>query len=449
MTRSAWFIALILAVAAALGGLWFYRAEAAPPTIAGPDDLVLGRAPRALVLELSDNGSGLRSVRVTLAHARGSTPVLDRRFTGSPLQGGGPDTEAVEVSLDPEALNLTEGDAFLEVEARDWSWRNLLRGNVATARIPIRIDMHPPRLSVRSGLTYVRRGGAATAIYVVSEEPSRDGVMVGERFYPGQAQPGACPEQDSRCRAALFAVDVDDSSETSIRVVAEDAAGNAARAGFDVRIQELPTPRVPIRLSQSFLNGKIGELKEAWDVPGDDAVAAFKHINETRRRQDEARIREIVAHSQPEPLWKGAFRQLPNSKVTSLFAERRVYLVDGGEVSKATHYGYDLASTAGAPVTAANAGRVLFAGPLGIYGDTVLLDHGMGIVSLYGHLSSIEANEGETVSRDQVIGRTGATGLAGGDHLHFAILVGNTYVDPREWWDAKWVREHVEVRLSP
>ncbi len=449
MTRSARFLMGVLALAAAVAGVTLYRAEGSAPTIAGPDELVLGRTPRSLVLELADSGSGLRSVAVGLTHARGSTPVLQKRFAGSPIMGGGPEVEAFEVLLDPEALGLAEGDAFLDVEVSDWSWRRFLRGNVATARIPLRVDLRPPRVSVRSGLTYVRRGGAALAVYVVSEEPARDGVRVGERFYPGQPWPEACPENDSRCRVALFAVDVDDPPGNEIRVVAEDSAGNAGRAGFDVRVQELETPRVPIRLSRSFLDGKIAELQEAWNVPGDDTLAAFKHINEERRREDETRIRQIVARSQPEPLWKGAFRQLPNSKVTSLFAERRVYQVDGREVSKATHYGYDLASTAGAPVTAANTGRVLHADALGIYGDTVLVDHGMGLVSLYGHLSSIEVREGDSVARDQVIGRTGLSGLAGGDHLHFAILVGDTYVDPREWWDPKWVREHVEVRLSP
>jgi murein DD-endopeptidase MepM/ murein hydrolase activator NlpD len=302
---------------------------------------------------------------------------------------------------------------------------------------------------VRSGLTYVRRGGAALVVYRTSEEPARDGVRVGERHYAGVRWPAACPEGETGCRIALFALDVDDGADTAIRVVAEDAAGNVATARFDARIQERQTPRVPIRLSQRFLEGKIADLSDAWGLDPSDRVAAFRSINEQRRRKDEARIRELIAQSEPRPLWQGAFRQLTNSKVTSLFAERRFYTIDGQEVSKATHYGYDLASTAGAPITASNAGRVLFAGDLGIYGDTVLLDHGLGVVSLYGHLSSIEVKAGESVTGDQVIGHTGATGLAGGDHLHFAILVGDTYVDPREWWDPRWVREHITVRMNP
>ncbi|MBW2235167.1 MAG: M23 family metallopeptidase [Deltaproteobacteria bacterium] len=449
MTRSAWSLVVLLVAAVLVAGVAWVRAESDTPAIAAPESFSLGKLPRALAIELSDEGSGLRTATVTLSHARGETVVFQRSFTGNPLSGGGPGSAELEVSLDPQALGLAEGDAFLDVEVHDWSWRGMLRGNLATARIPVSVDLSPPRISVRSGLTYVRRGGAALVVYRISEEPARDGVRVGERHYAGVPWPAACPEGDAGCRIALFALDVDDTSDTAIRVVAEDAAGNVATARFDARIQERQTPRVPIRLSQRFLEGKIADLSDAWGLEAGDRVAAFRTINEERRRQDEARIRELVAQSRPQPLWKGAFRQLDNSKVTSLFAERRVYTVGGETVSKATHYGYDLASTAGAPITAANAGRVLFAGDLGIYGDTVLLDHGLGVVSLYGHLSSIEVTEGERVARDQVIGRTGATGLAGGDHLHFAILVGDTYVDPREWWDPRWVREHISVRMNP
>ena len=135
--------------------------------------------------------------------------------------------------------------------------------------------------------------------------------------------------------------------------------------------------------------------------------------------------------------------------MTSKFAERRSYFVAGKKVSRATHYGYDLASTRAAPIPAANAGRVVYAGDLGIYGGCVLIDHGLGVASLYGHLSQIDVSPGDRVERGQSLGRSGATGLAGGDHLHFGILVGGTYVDPLEWWDPKWVASNIEQRLAP
>ena len=136
------------------------------------------------------------------------------------------------------------------------------------------------------------------------------------------------------------------------------------------------------------------------------------------------------------------------SKVTSQFAELRNYLRYGKRASQARHYGYDLASTTRAPITASNDGTVVFAGDNGIYGNLVLIDHGLGITTLYGHLSSLDVAVGDRVERGQTLGRSGATGLAGGDHLHFAVLVGQTYVDPLEWWDRRWIRDHIASRLD-
>ena len=91
---------------------------------------------------------------------------------------------------------------------------------------------------------------------------------------------------------------------------------------------------------------------------------------------------------------------------------------------------------------------MIFQDPLGIYGNCVIVDHGLGVTSLYAHLSRIDVREGDLLEKDQRLGLSGATGLAGGDHLHFAVMVGSTYVDPKEWWDPKWVREHIEARLA-
>ena len=115
--------------------------------------------------------------------------------------------------------------------------------------------------------------------------------------------------------------------------------------------------------------------------------------------------------------------QLGNSQVEASFADHRTYLYSGKEVDQQVHLGFDLAVTAGVPVAAANAGKVLHAAWLGIYGNCVIVDHGMGVASLYGHLSSIDVKVGDTVTKGQALGRSGMTGLAGGDHLHFTMLV--------------------------
>jgi murein DD-endopeptidase MepM/ murein hydrolase activator NlpD len=110
--------------------------------------------------------------------------------------------------------------------------------------------------------------------------------------------------------------------------------------------------------------------------------------------------------------------------------------------------GIDLASLTNSPVPAANGGIVVFADNIGIYGRTVILDHGLGLFSMYSHLSHIAVKPGDRLSKGQTIGRTGSTGLAGGDHLHFGMIVHNTFVNPVEWWDKNWIKNNVLSKIE-
>jgi murein DD-endopeptidase MepM/ murein hydrolase activator NlpD len=440
-------VVVAVLLVASVGAL--VRCEGSPPQLAGPADVVLGRAGTTVTVEIHDEQSGLRDLRAVLVHAKGKSTLAERSFPGDLLRGGAAGEEPVtlELTLEPKALGLKEGEALLRVSARDWSLRGGLEGNEDVLEIPLRVDLTPPRIRVRSGLTYIRRGGSAAVVYDADDDSVQDGAQVGEIFFRGYPLPGAGEELGDR-KLALFGVPRNAEPEPRVRVVAEDAAGNRRAAGWATRIQERGFEDVRIKLPQRFLDQKVRELAIEAGLDEPDAVTAFQKLNTEVRATNEGRIAEIVAGSSPEKLWKGAFLQMPNSRVTSRFAEERTYLVDGQEVSKAIHYGYDLASHGHAPIVAANRGRVLFVGDLGIYGQTVILDHGGGLTSLYGHLSALEVSEGDLVEKGEELGRSGETGLAGGDHLHFAIQVGGVYVDPLEWWDGKWVREHVEVQLG-
>jgi murein DD-endopeptidase MepM/ murein hydrolase activator NlpD len=127
------------------------------------------------------------------------------------------------------------------------------------------------------------------------------------------------------------------------------------------------------------------------------------------------------------------------------FGDRRTYIYQGRAVDQQVHQGEDLANLVATPVPSANKGVVLLAEPLGIYGQTVLVDHGLGVCSMYSHLSQMDVKVGDAVEKGKVVGKTGATGLAGGDHLHFSMVVGGTFVDPLEWWDPKWIKDQVEL----
>ena len=267
---------------------------------------------------------------------------------------------------------------------------------------------------------------------------------MGDDLFPGT--PGLFA--DPALRAALFAVP-QDAPEARPMVVAADAAGNRRTGMLDVEIRKRTFAEKSLPISDDFLSRKVPELLEANHLdPSGDLVAGYLRINRELRVATEARLRTMCAESAPRPLWDGAFLRLPNSAPLSGFADRRTYLYGGKVIDRQTHLGFDLASLRGSPVPAGNAGQVVFAGPLGIYGNTVVLDHGLGLFSLYGHLSTVAVQVGATVGRGDPVGNTGDTGLAAGDHLHFSTMVRGVHVDPVEWWDAHWIHDHVEARLA-
>ncbi len=429
------------------GILAWIRFEGRAPTVEGPASILIGSS-GSVAFEIADLGSGLRELRVGVRQGDGETIAFERGFPGDLRTGGevAGVAERIEFAIDPRELGLVHGDASLTVTVRDWSWRNGFRGNETQRAIPLRIDLEKPRIRVASGLTYVSRGGSGAVRYSIDEATARDGVMVGGSFYRGFPAPGQ--DASSGRRFALFAVPTDAPKDPEIAVIAEDAAGNLARASWPVVHKERALPKANITLPERFLTTKVRNLAEAAGIPHDDLTRAFDRINTELRAANEAKVREIVSSPSESMLWSGAFTQLRNSEVTSKFAEHRSYFIDGKKVSEATHFGYDLASTAGVPIEASNSGVVIFADDLGIYGNCVIVDHGLDLFSLYAHLSSIEVSVGDRVEKNDSLGVSGATGLAGGDHLHFAILLGGTYVEPLEWWDARWVETHVEAQLA-
>jgi murein DD-endopeptidase MepM/ murein hydrolase activator NlpD len=206
-----------------------------------------------------------------------------------------------------------------------------------------------------------------------------------------------------------------------------------------------------ISVTDSFLQSVVPSILQntpefSVDDPT-DLLASYLAINNDMRRENDAYIAELAQRTAPEILWDGPFRQLINTAVESGFADQREYVYNGEVVDHQTHLGFDLASTAAAPVTASNRGRVLHAGWLGIYGNCVIVDHGMGLMSLYAHLSSLDVAEGEDVETGQQLGRSGSTGLAGGDHLHFTMLLSGRAITPIDWWSQQWVEDRILRKL--
>jgi murein DD-endopeptidase MepM/ murein hydrolase activator NlpD len=353
--------------------------------------------------------------------------------------GAGANEQRLQLTVEGKSLGLREGAATLEVHARDGYWRPLRVGDRAVLALPVTIDLSPPSLEVLASTRYLYQGGGGLVV-LRSKGASRVGLTVGGTFLP--AYPVGPP--DGGVLAAMVALPWNAPTSVPLSAVAQDEAGNSATHALSSEIKPRRFPADTIELKEEFLVRKLPELLPGRGaIPPDQIVPAFLSVNRDQRRAAEQTKRDLAAKTQPRPLWAGAFVQPPNTKVFSNFAETRAYRYAGRDVDTAVHLGYDLASVKQSPVPAANSGAVVFAGPLTIYGNTIVLDHGLGLQTLYAHLSSMAVKEGDQVQKGQELGRTGSTGLAIGDHLHYEVLIQGVSVTPLEWWDGKWIRDHI------
>jgi len=319
----------------------------------------------------------------------------------------------------------------------------------AVASRDIQLQLTPPRLSVVSTHHYINLGGTEMVVYRVSPPDAESGVRVGDVTYPGFAGSGA-GLRDPDLKVAFFALLHDQKPGTQIELFARDEAGNTARAQFEHRIFPKTFRNSRIPLDDAFLGRVVPAILQSspqLKMPADDLLPAFLKINNDLRRMNNDTIAALARKTSSQTLWQGAFQPLGGSQIESSFADFRTYLYDGKEVDRQVHLGFDLAKTVNAPVSAGNHGKVLFADELGIYGNTVIVDHGMGVQSLYAHLSSFAVKEGDAVQKGQTLGASGQTGLAGGDHVHFSMLVNGQFVNATEWWDPHWIEDRVARKL--
>ncbi len=410
----------------------------------------LGRTP-ALQLTVEDAATGLKQVRVVLTQNGSEVVLVEDSFDGPgtlALWGTGADkSRTYDIgTLIAQKYQVQDGPAHLRVSAADYALRGFGGGNQTEMTREFVFDIYPPRLEALSGLHYINQGGSECALYRVSADAEASGIQVGPHFFPGLPVDPSDPE----LRFALFAFAYDLPVDTPVQLVARDRAGNESMAGIGHRVTPREFRRRQILLSDSFLQKVVPEIVSRTPGVRDqgELIDTYVEINSRLRRANHEALAEISKQSEGRLLWEGAFLQLSNSQVESSFGDRRTYMYQGEEVDRQDHVGFDLSVVQRYPIEAANAGRVILAEYFGIYGNAVLIDHGAGLVSLYAHMSSIDVEVGQVVGKKEILGRSGATGLAGGDHLHFGLFLHGVPVNPIEWWDPQWIQDHVLDRLA-
>jgi len=393
--------------------------------------------------------SGLGVVRLELIQGDHTVVLAQERFRRPgpfALFGRGEHKDAVLAAVVGRESHpfLGEGELLLRAVAEQVTGPFRSRAEkVVETRLPVRF--RPPRLTVLSAQHYVRQGGSGVVVFSADEHAVRAGVRTGEVEHPSWPLLGGGAAE----RFSLYGIPWDLEDGRQVKVFAEDAAGNRAENPFLNRLRPFQGRRDTIQLPDAFLERVVPAI--AAETPelefSGSLLEQYLLINGELRRRNLAAVADMAEETTPEFLWSGPFVQLPNSQRRAGYGETRDYIYRGQVVDRQTHLGLDLASVARAPVPAANAGRVVFAGWLGIYGNTVVLDHGYGLMSLYGHLTDIAVMPGDMVGREEIVGRTGITGLAGGDHLHLEIFVNGISVDPIEWLDGRWIRDTLHAKL--
>jgi len=427
---------------------WFLmvRLEGEQPTLElDPVSPYIGSS-HELTIALSDTKSGLRSLWVGLLKDGKEVVLHESDFPSAGLfKGGSLKQTSIKVALAPQKLGFGDGEAILRMVVLDYSWRDWWKGNKTYLEKTVVIDTRPPEIEVLSRAHNINQGGAGLVIFRTSESCSQSGVQVGDKFFAGYGGFFA----DPLIYLTFIALGYEQGRDIDMRVRAVDPAGNRAESSFYYHIRRKVFRKDTINLSDGFINRKISEFASQIS-PGasTSAVDAFLEINRDLREANYRRIAAACQNPVQQMHWRGSFLRLPKSATRARFADHRTYFYEGNPIDRQVHLGIDLASVANSAVPAGNAGVVALAEPVGIYGKTVILDHGYGLFSMYAHLSQITVNVGDLVARGDKLGHTGSTGMAGGDHLHFSMLVSDTFVNPVEWWDMQWIQNNVIQKIQ-
>jgi murein DD-endopeptidase MepM/ murein hydrolase activator NlpD len=400
-----------------------------------PDTDTIGLAP--IEIEINEKGTGLKSVVVTLS-AGGTEHSLFSQEYDQPVM------QTKVTILSSKLTGIKEGPAVFRVSARDRSLWGFFKGNETVIQKNVSIDITPPALELIADDPYINFGGTGVIAYKTSPDAVRSGVKIGNYFFPGYKGQTKDPET----YIVFFAHPYDVSETEKAVLVATDKAGNSREMRLAYTLKDVRYKKSTIPISDDFIQAKVAPLLSDVGARQGSPKDIFIKVNHGLRKENEDKIRMVGQKTANRMLWSGPFSQLSNSKVEANFADARTYIYHNEAIDTAYHLGFDLSVTKRYPVEAANSGIVSFTGDLGIYGNTVIIDHGLGLSTLYGHLSSIDVKEGEQIKQQQIIGKTGETGLAVGDHLHFATLLQGVPVLPKEWWDAKWIRDNIQPKLD-
>lgn len=392
---------------------------------------------KPLKIKIEDE-SGLKSYKVTLKSSKGEETLQNEQLITPQISLN------LEVKPPRSAYTIKDKNIEIIVETKDISKWNFLAGNSVKKVFKLVIDKKRPQLNIVSNSYKISRGGSALVIFKVDDENIEDMYIEGnndKKFKPQSFY------KDGYFISLLAWPVVDDTFKATI--IAKDKAGNIAKAYVPLYLKEKTYNISNIKLSDRFLKGKIADLAEEFEETQgiEDSIEQFKIINEDVRAKNEKLIHKLSSVVNEEKINDFKINKmypLKNAQVVARFGDHRKYHYNGEKVSESYHLGLDLASNAMARIKPQNGGKVVYSDYNGLYGNMPMIDHGLGLYTLYGHCSSTKVNSGEEINKKDVIANTGKSGYAMGDHLHFGVLVQGIEVRPQEWMDKQWIKLNID-----
>lgn len=332
----------------------------------------------------------------------------------------------------------------IKIEAIDGSKWNFFDGNGVKEVYKIKIDRRRPIANVISNTLAIRKGGSAVAIVEVKDENLKEAYI----SFNNEEKFKLTPFYKEGYFISLIAWPVTIEEFHRVNLVAIDKANNITKTKIPLYIRALKIKNDKIKVSEKFIDSVSRTvIEQTGDNTPSTHKDTFLYTNNFIREANIKKIRKVSLSNMDMNLVENfsisTFRRLSGSKTFANFAERRHYYLDNEKIDEAWHLGIDWASYKQAPIYLSNPGKIIFNEYLGIYGNTIIVDHGIGLSSLYAHTSSSNVSLGEELDKGAKLGNTGSTGAVFGDHLHFGVLVQGIEVNPAEWMDKNWIKTRI------
>jgi murein DD-endopeptidase MepM/ murein hydrolase activator NlpD len=407
-----------------------------PPQIAISDQIYWNMQ-SPIPLDIKDNGF-IKHIDVKLINENGENSIIEQKIFTK--------LKETNISIQPtsEIKKLKSDKSELLITVRDDSLWNFFLGNTSQKRVKLIIDQSIPYLSIVTNSYSIAKGGSSVVILEAKDDNIKEIYFKDAKNKKYQVSPFI--KKDYYIAMLPWQIDID-SDSVFLKAVAVDKAGNKSETKVRFFLKNKDYKVSNIQLKDNFLDGKISQISTSMkNYPSATKVEKFVFVNETMRRENESLIHEVSSNVPKEIVSDFSikpFYPLPRGAVVALFGDHRIFNYNNTKVSESFHMGIDLASNAGANIISSNSGKLVFLKENGIFGLVPVIDHGLGLYSLYGHCTTSNLKEGDNISSGHLIATTGTSGLALGDHLHFGIVVQGVDVSPIEWMDANWIRINI------